>query len=208
MWKEKGEGFDPDDWFGPIESDYKAARPPSRRRGSEERPAGRMVTSTGTVTSQWRSGATRMRRRRQAASGFVGNLGWDYHSLGRACLLLGQLDEARRLGARAIESSPRQPGYAAHALHLLGDIATHPDRFDAERGEVHYREALALAEPRGMRPLVAHCHLGLGALHGRAGRVADSKSHLALAEDMYRQMAMTFWLERASEARGVGRADC
>ena len=31
------------------------------------------------------------------------------------------------------------PGYAAQALHLLGDIATHPDRFDAERGEAHYR---------------------------------------------------------------------
>ncbi len=48
------------------------------------------------------------------------------------------------------------------ALHLLGDIATHADRFDAESGELDYRAALALAEPRGMRPLVAHCHLGLG----------------------------------------------
>src|SRR5262245_63548934 len=43
----------------------------------------------------------------------------------------------------------------------------HPDRFDAERGETHYRQALALAEPRGMRPLVAHCHLGLGKLCAR-----------------------------------------
>jgi len=32
--------------------------------------------------------------------------------LGRACLLLGRLDEARRLGDRAQESSPRQPGFA------------------------------------------------------------------------------------------------
>jgi hypothetical protein len=37
----------------------------------------------------------------------------------------------------------------AHALHLLGDVATHSDRFDAERGEAHYRQALSLAEPRG-----------------------------------------------------------
>ena len=86
-----------------------------------------------------------------------------------ACLLLGRLDEARRLGARAVESAPGRPGFAAHALHLLGDIATHPDRFDAESGEVHYRQALALAEPRGMRPLVAHCHLGLGKLYRRTG---------------------------------------
>jgi tetratricopeptide (TPR) repeat protein len=45
-----------------------------------------------------------------AARGFVGNLGWAYHALGRACLLLGRLDEARSLGDRAVESSPRQFG--------------------------------------------------------------------------------------------------
>jgi hypothetical protein len=37
----------------------------------------------------------------------------------------------------------------AHALHLLGDIATHPARFDAESGEAYYRKALALAERNG-----------------------------------------------------------
>ena len=95
-----------------------------------------------------------------------------YRSLGRACLLLGRLDEARSLGDRAVEANQSQPGFAAHALHLLGDIATHPDRFDAERGEAHYRQALALAEPRGMRPLVAHCHLGLGKLYRRTGKRA------------------------------------
>ena len=107
---------------------------------------------------------------RQAARGLFGYRGWAYHSLGRAALLLGRLDEARRLGDRAVESSPGHHGFAAHALHLLGDIATHPDRFDAESGEAHYRQALALAEPRGMRPLVAHCHLGLGKLYRRTGK--------------------------------------
>jgi tetratricopeptide (TPR) repeat protein len=42
---------------------------------------------------------------RYAASGVVAALGRRYHALGRACLLLGRLDEARRLGDRAIESS-------------------------------------------------------------------------------------------------------
>ena len=37
-------------------------------------------------------------------------------------------------GDRAVESFVGQPGFAAHAQHLLGDIATHPDWFDAERG--------------------------------------------------------------------------
>ncbi|MGH8702776.1 MAG: tetratricopeptide repeat protein, partial [Burkholderiales bacterium] len=134
---------------------------------------------------------------RQAASGYVGALGLVYMGLGRAALVLGRLDDARRLGERAVEFSPRQPGFAAQALHLLGDIATHPDRFDAERGEAHYRQALALAEPRGMRPLVAHCHLGLGTLYRRTGKREEAHEHLTTATTMYREMGMTYGLEKA-----------
>jgi class 3 adenylate cyclase/tetratricopeptide (TPR) repeat protein len=134
---------------------------------------------------------------RQAARGIVRESGWDYLSLGRACQLLGRLDEAGRLGNRAVESSQRQPGFAAHAMHLLGDIATHPDRFDAETGEAHYRQALALAEPRGIRPLVAHCHLGLGKLYRRTGKRQEAQEHLTTATTMYREMGMRFWLEQA-----------
>jgi class 3 adenylate cyclase/tetratricopeptide (TPR) repeat protein len=135
---------------------------------------------------------------RQAARGFVRERGWDYHSLGRTCLLLGRLDDARRLGDRAVESSPGHHGFAAHAQHLLGDIATHPDQFDAERGEAHYRQALALAEPRSMRPLVAHCHLGLGKLSRRTGKREEAHEHLTTATTMYREMDMRFWMEQAA----------
>ena len=124
--------------------------------------------------------------------------------LGRACLRLGRPDEARRLGDRALESASGQPGFAAHALHLLGDIATHPDRFGAETGEAHYRQALALAEPRNMRPLVAHCHLGLGRLHRRTGKREQAHEHLTTATSMYREMGMAYWLEQAeSETKGM-----
>ena len=131
-----------------------------------------------------------------AASGIIGQRGGAYDSLGCASLLLGLLDEARRLADRAIESSPGQPGFMAHALHLLGDIATHPDRFDAESGDAHYRKALALAEPRGMRPLVAHCHLGLGKLYRRTGKRQEAQEHLTTAATMYDEMDMRYWLER------------
>ena len=133
---------------------------------------------------------------RQAATGIIFQHGWAYHSLGRAGLLLGRLDEARGLGNRAVESSPSHPGNVAHALHLLGDIATQPDRFDAEGGAAHYREALALAEPRGMRPLVAHCHLGLGRLFRRTGEREQAYEHVTTATTMYREMDMRFWLEQ------------
>jgi predicted protein tyrosine phosphatase len=111
--------------------------------------------------------------------------------------VLGRLDEARRLGDRAVESSPHQPAFMAHALHLLGDIASHPDRLNAESGGAHYRQTLALAEPRGMRPLVAHCHLGLGKLYLRSGNREQAQEHLVTATTMYREMDMRFWLEQA-----------
>jgi DNA-binding NtrC family response regulator/tetratricopeptide (TPR) repeat protein len=136
---------------------------------------------------------------RQAARGIVHHLGWAYCVLGRAYLLLGRLDEARRLADKAVGSSPRQLGFAAHRVHLFGDIATHPDRFDAESGEAHYRKALALAEPLGMRPLVAHCHLGLGKLYLHTGQREQAHEHLTIATKLYREMDMRFWLEQAED---------
>ena len=61
----------------------------------------------------------------------------------------------------------------------------------------HYRQALALAEPRGMRPLVAHCHLGLGTLFRRTGTREQAREHVSTATTMYREMDMRFWLEQA-----------
>jgi hypothetical protein len=49
-------------------------------------------------------------------------------------------------------------------LALLGDIATQTEPTDTESAAKRYREAQALAADGGMRPLVAHCHLGLGKL--------------------------------------------
>jgi tetratricopeptide (TPR) repeat protein len=142
-----------------------------------------------------REGELLIERRMEA--GIVGICGWEYHALGRACLLLGRLDEARRLGERAVESSPLQLGFAAYAFQLLGDIATHSERFDAESGEAHYRRALALAEPRGMRPVIARCHLGLGKLYRRTGKRQKAQEHLTTATTMYREMNMRFWLAQA-----------
>jgi tetratricopeptide (TPR) repeat protein len=141
---------------------------------------------------------------RQVARGIVAHRSWAYLAEGRACLLLGRLDDARRLGDRSVESAERQPGFAAHALHLLGDIAAHPARFDSESSATHYRRALTLAQTKGMRPLVAHCHLGLGTLCRRLGEPEQARGHLSTAATMYREMGMGFWLE---QARG-GLSDC
>jgi len=61
---------------------------------------------------------------------------------------------------------------------------------------------LLLAEPRGMRPLVAHCHLGLGKLCARTGKREQAREYLTTATTMYREMDMRFWLEQAEAEIG------
>ena len=133
---------------------------------------------------------------RQAGREISMHHSWAYGALGRACLLLGKVDDAGRLARRAIESAQRQPGFTAHALWLLGDVAAHPHQLDAESAGVYYRRALALAERHRMRPLLAHCHFGLAKLERRLGKPEHGQDNLAAAETMYRQMGMDFWLQQ------------
>ena len=68
-----------------------------------------------------------------------------------------------------------------------------------------YREALDTATSLEMRPLIAHCHLGLGKLHRRTGKHDRAQQHLTTATTMYREMDMRFWLEKAeAEMRELG----
>jgi hypothetical protein len=59
------------------------------------------------------------------------------------------------------------------------------------------QQALALAEQLGIRPLQAHCHLGLGKLYRRTGRLDEARAELATAVEMLREMGMAFWLPEA-----------
>ena len=48
-----------------------------------------------------------------------------------------------------------------------------------------------------MRPLQAHCHLGLGKLYRRTGRAGEARAELGTGVEMLRAMEMTFWLPEA-----------
>jgi hypothetical protein len=48
-----------------------------------------------------------------------------------------------------------------------------------------------------MRPLQAHCHLGLGTLYVNIGQQERARADLSTAIDLYRGMDMTFWLPQA-----------
>jgi class 3 adenylate cyclase/tetratricopeptide (TPR) repeat protein len=119
--------------------------------------------------------------------------------LGEAYLPVGRIDEAGEAASQAFELARKRSerGYEAWAMRLLGEIHARQDPPDVEGAEAAYVEAMARAEELGMRPLVAHCHLGLGNLYRRMGKRNQAQEHLTTATTMYREMDMPFWLEKA-----------
>jgi tetratricopeptide (TPR) repeat protein len=130
-------------------------------------------------------------------------------SLGQAYLLAGRLEEAHALAERtlALAREHHERGNEAYALRLLGDIAARREPPESKQAEAHYRQALVLAEELGMRPLMAHCHLGLGTLYATTRQREQARAELSIAVELYKAMDMSFWLPQAeaSLAQGEGR---
>lgn len=118
--------------------------------------------------------------------------------LGEAYLLAGRIDDAIQTSQRALTLSRdyKERGHEAWTLRILGEIVSHYTPPDADQAEAYYRQAMVLADELGMRPLLAHCHFGLGKLYRRTENRADAQQHLALAAALFRQMDMRFWLEK------------
>ena len=111
----------------------------------------------------------------------------------------GRLDAAAEMADRALTmaSDRGERGNAAWALRLLAEIAAYRERPDSQEAVTHYRGALTVAQELGMRPLQAHCHLGLGKLYRRLGSADEARAELSAAISMLREMGMTFWLPDA-----------
>jgi tetratricopeptide (TPR) repeat protein len=116
--------------------------------------------------------------------------------------LAGRSEEARQYARQALDLARQQKerGNEAHALHQLGVVQAHVDPPEAAQAEAHYHLALALAEELGMRPLMAHCHRGLGTLYATTGQREQARTELAAAIALYRAMDMTFWLPQTEAA--------
>jgi tetratricopeptide (TPR) repeat protein len=124
-----------------------------------------------------------------------------------AQLLARQPDQAFELAERTLTLARERHERATEAriVFLLGEISAQRIYRDEAAGERHYHAALALAAELGLRPLVAHCHLGLGKLYGRTGKQHEGHNHLTIAASMYREMGITYWLQQAeAEMKELG----
>ena len=119
--------------------------------------------------------------------------------LSEVCRLAGRGEEAWQHARQALDLARQQKerGNEAVALHQLGVVQAHANPPDVAQAEAYYQQALALAKELGMRPLMAHCHLGLGTLYTKMGRREQARAELSTAIELYRAMDMTFWLPQA-----------
>ncbi len=125
--------------------------------------------------------------------------------LSEALLKAQQMDEAAAVARRGLTLSLErcERGTEARARYVLGEIAANDIDGNGSAAEEHYREALALAEEIGMRPLVAQCHLALATLGRQRGEPRARREHLATASAMFHELGMLSWSERAeAKARG------
>jgi tetratricopeptide (TPR) repeat protein len=133
-----------------------------------------------------------------ALSGHARRVTW----LSEVCRLAGRGAEAWQHARQALDLARQQKarGDEARALHQLGVVHAQADPPDVVQAEAHYREALALAEELGMRPLQAHCYRSLGTLYATTGQREQARAALSTAIEMYRAMEMTFWLPETEAA--------
>jgi tetratricopeptide (TPR) repeat protein len=119
--------------------------------------------------------------------------------LAEVYLLTGRAEEADEIATHSLDLARRHGhrGHEVYAHRLLGDVYARRESSEVTAAEAHYRNGLELADSLGMRPLVAHCHLGLGKLYRRTGKREQAHEHLTTATTMYREMDMRFWLEQA-----------
>jgi tetratricopeptide (TPR) repeat protein len=122
-------------------------------------------------------------------------------NLGQAYLWHGRLSDARQAAHHALSLARQhqERGHEAWALRLLGEIdsCSHPP--DREAAKINYHQALARADELGMRPLVARCHLGLGALQREAKDRLQAQRHLMTAMGLFREMGMDSWAARTEQ---------
>ncbi|MEX2220513.1 MAG: sigma 54-interacting transcriptional regulator [Candidatus Rokuibacteriota bacterium] len=126
--------------------------------------------------------------------------------LGEAYLQAGRLDEADDAARQALQLArdKNERGHEAYALHLLGAVLARRAPEDPSAADAAFGQAMALAEELGMRPLLAHCHLGRARLEQRASRTAAARRLFTASIDGFRELDMPYWVERAeTEARSL-----
>jgi ATP/maltotriose-dependent transcriptional regulator MalT len=124
--------------------------------------------------------------------------------LAEAYLVAGRLEHARQRAADALDLARRhgQRGSEAYALCIAAEASMEAAEGQL-RAEVGFREAAALADALGMRPLRGRCDLEMGRLAERRGLGAAARDPIEAAAALFRELGMLVWLRRAEDSRAA-----
>jgi class 3 adenylate cyclase/tetratricopeptide (TPR) repeat protein len=126
--------------------------------------------------------------------GYAGLVG----ALAEAYLLAGRIEEGRGTASRSLEFAfeHEEKGHEAWTLRLLGEIAAADQPGETHQAADLYHKAATLARELGMRPLRAHCHVGLGRLYRQAEHHNAAAKSFQAATILFREMDATSWMVR------------
>ena len=117
-------------------------------------------------------------------------------ALSEAAFLAGDLAKALATATQAVQRARMQEerGAEAHALWLLATI--HSARAsDLEAAIGMFQAAIAIATELHLKPLLAHCHLGLAALHERRDCRPEAHDHRETGQRLLDTLGMTPWIQ-------------
>lgn len=136
--------------------------------------------------------------------GVVGYICWAYVALSRAALAEGDHHAARRLAARALQSSPNHKGFHAYAVHLWADIAARPEVANEAEARSHYEEALAKSRALNMAPLEALSLNGIANLDEAFGYPKRAAPARAAAQGICQEIGMRLDTDSPASELSVG----
>jgi hypothetical protein len=131
-----------------------------------------------------------------------------------------EADDNRSAVAAGQSPAPKSPFKSPSAIALPADqsldfqsvlaihhaIPSFEHRYAIHLRDQHFRQIYRDHIARPQAEQLAHCHFGLGKLYGKTNKGEQARDHLTSAITLYREMGMSFWLEKAeAELGGVER---
>jgi len=115
--------------------------------------------------------------------------------LAEAYLAVGDISMANKTVLLALKLSDKREerGFETWAMLIMAGIHAATKRFEEARQ--WYQRALQQATNLSMRPLVAHCHKGLGGIDFNLGNKKEAQLEDEMALEMYRSLGMNYWLQ-------------
>ena len=118
-----------------------------------------------------------------------------YHLKGQTEKAIHNLKEALNIFHQKGER-----GFGAWALYYMAKIQSQEESEQVQQSINSYRRVKEQAAELGMRPLLAHCHMGHGQVYIKKGKTSEARSELSAAMDLYRFMGMSLWMPQVESA--------